>query len=254
MSIFSVAGRSGGLPANPGFPEKLISATFMNLSFSRLLAILALIVPACCPQKPIVRSHTERRRVVLVHGFLETGSLFKTLKRRLQDRGVSVFVPSLRPIDGRGGLAQTAANLKQDIDARFGPDAPISLVGFSMGGIVSREYLQHHGGTARCQHLITVSSPHHGTRAAGLYPSQGVKEMRPGSPFLENLERTEDRLGKIPVTSYYTRLDLVILPATSSVWDRAENIEHPALLHPLMLTAKPVLDGIEKRLMMDVAP
>ena len=83
---------------------------------------------------------------------------------------------------------------------------------------------------------------------ANIYPSQGVKEMLPGSTFLKSLESTEDRLGEIPITSYYTHLDLIILPATSSVWKRAENIEYPALLHPFMLTAEPVLAGIEERL------
>jgi hypothetical protein len=33
------------------------------------------------------------------------------------------------------------------------------------------------------------------------------------------------------------------------VWDRAVNIEHPALLHPLMVTSNTVISDIEKRLL-----
>lgn len=188
------------------------------------------------------------QRVVLVHGFLETGSAFKTLRKRLEKRGVQCFVPRLKPCDGRGGLENVAARLKEDIDAEFGPDATFSVVAFSMGGLVSRHYLQKLGGAARCENLITISSPHHGTGAAWCYPTQGAKQMRPSSTFLAELAASDDQLSKIRVTSYRTPMDLIILPPESSVWDRAENLEFPVLAHPLMLTSNRVLDDIEQRL------
>jgi triacylglycerol lipase len=180
---------------------------------------------------------------------METGSTFKLLKRRLEKRGVEVFVPRLKHTDGRGGLENLAVHLKQDIDAKFGPKQPIRIVAFSMGGLVSRQYLQNLGGAARCEQLITVSSPHNGTNAAWIYPTRGAEEMRPGSRFLADLHSTQDRLGKMPVASYRTPMDLIILPPTSSVWDRAENLEYPVLLHPMMLTSRRVLADIEERLL-----
>jgi triacylglycerol lipase len=197
------------------------------------------------PKKPMV---PKIQRVVLVHGFLETGSTYTMLKKRLEKSGYECYVPRLIHSDGRGGLALLAAHLKQDIDAKFGPTVPISIVSFSMGGLVSREYLQNLGGAKRCSQLITVSSPHHGTKAAWIYPSQGVVEMRPGSRFLAHLDATQDKLGKMPVASYRTPLDLVILPPTSSIWDRADNLQYSVILHPMMLTSRPVLDDIERRL------
>jgi hypothetical protein len=44
-------------------------------------------------------------------------------------------------------------------------------------------------------------------------------------------------------------MDLVILPASSSIWERAENLQFPVLLHPLMLNDRQVLDDIERRLL-----
>jgi triacylglycerol lipase len=73
--------------------------------------------------------------------------------------------------------------------------------------------------------------------------------MRPGSPFLTELQSTQDRLGKMPVTSYRTPMDLIILPATSSIWDRAENLEYPVIMHPLMLNSSKVLSDVERRLL-----
>ena len=118
-----------------------------------------------------------------------------------------------------------------------------------MGGLVSRHYLQNLGGAARCKSLFTISSPHQGTWAAWAYPSKGAAQMRPGSGFLANLSNSEARLGAMPVVSYRTPMDLIILPPTSSVWQRAENLEFTVPLHPLMLNSGPVLDDIERRLM-----
>lgn len=218
----------------------------MNLKWT-FLAVFAPWFGSCAASPPV--SPPKVQRVVLVHGIFENGNAFKMMKARLSKRGVDCLVPKLIPMDGRGGLANLAAGMKRDIDASYGPDAPISIVSFSMGGIVSRYYLQQLGGAARCENLITISSPHHGTRTGWLYPSQGAKEMRIGSPFLAELEKTESRLGNMPVVSYRTPKDLVILPPESSIWDRAENIEVNVPIHPLMLQSKKVLDDIERRLL-----
>jgi triacylglycerol lipase len=145
-------------------------------------------------------------------------------------------------------LEHIAEGLKQDIDENFGPNEPIDIVAFSMGGLVSRYYLQELGGAQRCQSLTTLASPHHGTQTAWLYPSKGAIQMRPGSEFLSNLNQSEPALGKMSIVSYRSRLDLVILPSTNSIWNRAENIEHPSLLHPFLLTSPKVMRDIERRL------
>ena len=73
--------------------------------------------------------------------------------------------------------------------------------------------------------------------------------MRPGSQFLAELDKSADRLGKLPIVSYRTPMDLVIIPSASSIWERAENLEFPIVLHPLMLTSNSVLSDIERHLM-----
>lgn len=213
----------------------------------KLSAAFVLASPSCV-QVPPPAAPPKVPRVVLVHGFLETGSLFKMLQKRLEKRGFICYTPKLIPSDGRGGLDKLAINLKKDIDQKFGTDEPINIVSFSMGGIVSRYYLQNLGGAARCKKLITVSSPHHGTKAAWVYPSQGAIQMRPKSDFLAQLNATDDKLAKIQITSYRTPMDLIILPPTSSVWDRAENLEYSVIMHPMMLQSNKVLTDIEQRL------
>jgi hypothetical protein len=72
--------------------------------------------------------------------------------------------------------------------------------------------------------------------------------MRPGSEFLQKLKTSENTLKDIPIVSYRTPLDLVIIPTESSIWDRDENHSYNVALHPLMLHTKAVLDDIEKYL------
>lgn len=216
---------------------------------SRLISLLGLCLGcvSCAKSAPSAQI-APKRKVVLVHGFLETGSAFGTMKRHLEKQGYECIVPKLRPSDGRGGLAALSAGLQRDIEATVRPGERFSIVAFSMGGIVSRHYLQERGGAGRCDYLFTISSPHNGTKAAWLYPTQGAREMRPDSAFLKHLETTEPNLGSMPVVSYWTPMDLIILPARNSIWDRADNVKAYAILHPLMTSSRTVLKDISRRL------
>jgi triacylglycerol lipase len=185
---------------------------------------------------------------VLVHGIFEDGRRFKKMKARLECHGIRCLIPKLIHHDGIGGLDFLAEHLKKDIDDAFGKNEKIILIGFSMGGMVSRYYLQQLGGAERCATFITISSPHHGTASAWAFPSEGSAQMRAGSDFLADLASTEDRLEKIPVISYRTPLDVIILPPKNSIWDRAENVAFNIPIHPMMLQSSKVIDDIEGRI------
>lgn len=188
------------------------------------------------------------RRVVLVHGIFQNDwRCFGFLRHDLEKRGVQCLVPHLKPSDGRDGLPALADQLKREIDATFG-DERVVVIGFSMGGLVSRYYLQELGGAKRCEAFFSISTPHHGTQVANLGYGEGARQMRPGSDFLTTLEKSEHRLGKMPVVSYRTPADLIILPSSSSVWARAENLSIPCPLHPLMTFSPRVRRDIIERL------
>lgn len=215
---------------------------------ARIIHLATGVLAAANSCQPAIPRQPRFQSVVMVHGIFEDGKAFDTLKRRLEVHGIRCYVPRLRPADGRGGLDKIARSLKSDIDENLGPDRKFALIAFSMGGLVSRHYLQKLGGASRCEMLITVSTPHHGTLAAYTYPTKGVLQMRPGSDFLRELEQSEATLGDIPIVSYRTPMDLIIRPTESSIWPRAENISYKVPLHPLMLHNSAVLDDIERRL------
>jgi triacylglycerol lipase len=115
-----------------------------------------------------------------------------------------------------------------------------------MGGIVARYYLQSLEGYKRVGSIITVSSPHHGSYLAYLYPGKGTKQLRPDNNFLDNLEKGEQVYQDISVFSYWTPFDLMIIPASSSVWKIANNKKYYCLFHLQMLFHKPLAEDICK--------
>lgn len=202
-----------------------------SLTMRRFLLILCLLTRALASaeERPLIT------HAVLVHGIWESGKYsFVDLREELESRGVTCLVPSLKPATAHRGLVPLAEQLKTEIDAAFGTKQRFLLVGFSMGGIVSRAYLQDLGGHERCETFVTISSPHHGTRTAALHPGEGTRQMRPGSEFLTHLKRTEAILGSMPAIAYRTPMDLVIVPTKNAKWDRAENVLIRCPLHGLM--------------------
>ncbi|MEA3213534.1 MAG: triacylglycerol lipase [Chthoniobacter sp.] len=175
-----------------------------------------------------------RVNVVLVHGILDTGKIFDPMVRRLEAAGFRTFAPSLSPNSGKSGLADLARQLARRIDAHFGRSQPILMIGFSMGGLVIRYYVQNLAGRGRVRGVFLISTPNHGTLWALFAPWQGMRELCPSSVFLRTLNADRAAWAKIPVASYWTPLDLMIVPANSSKWEIGETTRILCPLHPLM--------------------
>ena len=193
-------------------------------------------------------------RIVLVHGIFQRGYSFSPLKKKFEKLGCECLVPRLSPCDARSGIEPLAQQLQREIEATWGKAASFHIVAHSMGGLVSRYYLQELGGYEHCQTLITLATPHHGTKAAYFYPGKGAGQMRPHSAFLEQLEASSHRLQHVRLLSYRTPLDLIILPSTSSHWEMAENHRVWALAHPLVMHMPSVQHNIMQVIRSEAAP
>lgn len=187
-------------------------------------------------------------KFILVHGIYDTNRKFRVMQTVLEGHNFQCIVPSLTPNNGSQGLDFLAQQLKEIIDTeRDGDTTKFCLVGFSMGGLVSRYYLQELEGYRKISQFFSIATPHHGSLMAYFGINKGVKQMRCGSEFLKRLEQTSDCLREMPCYSYWTPFDLMILPATSSVWNNAENIKVNCLCHPLMVRNLNIIaDIIEK--------
>jgi triacylglycerol lipase len=156
------------------------------------------------------------RAVVLVHGIWDTSRVFARMSKYLADRGFRPLAVDLKPSDGSVGLDKLAEQLREFVERDLAPGESFDLVGFSMGGLVSRYYVQRLGGIDRVGRLITIASPHRGTYWAYTAGNVGSRQMRPGSEFLVELNRDMGSLELVKVASIWTPLDLMIVPAGSS--------------------------------------
>jgi triacylglycerol lipase len=179
---------------------------------------------------------SQRNPIVLAHGMWDTAAVFEKLTPYLESRGFQVYSLDMVPSNGAAPLDVLAAQLANFIDRTFKPNQPIDLLGFSMGGIISRYYLQRLGGLDRTNRLVTVSSPHNGTTMAELSFVPGGKQMRVGSEFLQDLNRDVDRLAQIQFTSIWTPMDAIIVPAASSRVSVANNQTVLVPWHKLMVS------------------
>ncbi|MET1076722.1 MAG: alpha/beta fold hydrolase [Pseudomonas sp.] len=186
--------------------------------------------------------------IVLVHGIFDNGRFFKPMVRALEQQGHHCLVPSLKPADARRGIDDLARKLARYLDDALDPAQSFALIGFSMGGVIARQYLQALGGRARVLAFFAISAPFQGTWSAYCYPGQGARDMRPGSALLTQLAATESVLQDLPLFTYRTRLDLTILPSRSSAWAMAENHLGNTPLHRWMLRDRTVRADIVSRL------
>ncbi len=183
-----------------------------------------------------MNSSKERNPVLLVHGINDTGAVFHRMAPYLTQRGWSVYDLDLMPSNGDLSLDQLGQQVASSIATTFAPEQPFDLVGFSMGGIVSRYYVQCLGGINRVQRLITIASPHHGTWIAYLSERLGCVQMRPDSAFLQQLNQEAVMLERLNFTSIWTPFDLMIVPANSSQMQVGQNVQVPVLTHAGMIT------------------
>lgn len=177
-----------------------------------------------------------RKCVLLVHGLNDTRGIFQTMTPSLIKLGWSVYDLDLLPSNGELPLDKLAQQVADYIDKTFAPEEKLSVIGFSMGGIVSRYYIQRLGGIARVKNFITIASPHQGTWLAHLFQTPGCVQMRPNSAFLQDLQQDVEMLKQIDFTSIWTPYDLIIVPANSSELPVGKNIQLQVLRHDWMVT------------------
>ena len=182
--------------------------------------------------------------ILLIHGIDDTTKIFRTMTQYLSDRGWMVHSLNLIPNNGDRGLDHLAQQVADYVAENLAAYPRFDLLGFSMGGIVSRYYVQRLGGIDRVQRFITVSSPHNGTLTGYARWNAGAAQMRPKSTFLADLNQDMAQLAKLEFISIWTPLDLMILPAHSSVLPVGESIQIPVMLHPWMLVDRRCLETI----------
>ena len=179
---------------------------------------------------------TNHRPVLLIHGIDADADDFCIMAPQLRAAGHEVHVLSYTPSDGRVGLDRLAEQIAAYAEIHFTDSQNFDLVAFSMGGLISRYYIQKLGGADHVRRLITISSPHRGTLTAFFRPNMGGRQMIPRCDFLMKLNADMKWTQRVRWTSLWTPFDLMIVPARSSLIPQAQCEYFGVLLHPWMLS------------------
>lgn len=179
------------------------------------------------------------RPILLVHGIWDTGAKLAKMRRGLEREGLGpVRAIDLRPNDGRASILELARQVERATTelSADAPDRRVDVVGFSMGALVTRAFVQRLGGKQRVRRFVSISGPHAGTMTAYALPFAGAREMRPDSALLRELAADADPWGDVEVHVLYTPYDLMIVPAASSrLGGAASETVLPIPLHRWMI-------------------
>ena len=151
----------------------------------------------------------------MIHGLWNTSSIFSSITSKLDDIGIEYFAPTLNHSFGMTSIIDLTNILNELILEKYGLEKEIDILGFSMGGIIARYWLQKFNGNKRTRRLISIGSPHKGTLMAQLvpkFPFRGISEMKINSQFLKELAKNDCFLDGIECISFFTYWDLMVFP------------------------------------------
>jgi hypothetical protein len=168
--------------------------------------------------------------VLLVPGYGgSTGSL-EVLAAKIRAAGRTATVVQLTG-NGTGDLQVQANVLNGYVNrALAGGSGPVTVIGYSAGGVVAWLWDVEYDGVAKARDIITLGSPLHGTSLASLgevyLPGecpQACEQLVPGSALLDRLAASPAP-SRPPWLSIWTTDDLVVQPPDSARLPSAVNV------------------------------
>jgi len=168
----------------------------------------------------------------------------------------------LKAITLRGkfrSIAEHAATLAHAVDEvlRQTGSAGVDLVGHSMGGLVIRAFLAQASNQGAVGRVVTLGTPHAGSKLAVLAVGKARRDLLPGSPFLASLNARgvqPPRDGHL--YAIYSIVDNMVLPNESA---RAEGegvtcLETGPVNHVGLLFSRRTAELVRKCLEQEINP
>ncbi len=190
----------------------------------------------------------ERRiPIILIHGLWNTSSIFSSITLQLDNFGIEYFAPTLEHSFGMTSILDLTNKLNELILEKYGLEKEIDILGFSMGGLIARHWLQTFNGYKRTRRLISIGSPHKGTLMAQLipkYPFKGISEMKINSKFLRGLANNDCFLDDIECINFFTYWDLMAFPGWWTNLNFGKNISVNVYKHRNLVRNKSVVEKI----------
>jgi pimeloyl-ACP methyl ester carboxylesterase len=232
------------IPApNPGiFPCLLrYCATLLSCFLCIVLAVAGPFLrrkPALKNGTALFGSGTQRPvpafpPIILIHGLYNNAGVWLYMARMLDKAGykVSTYVYSSFCVS----LDEILRGLDDHVaTAHWQAGKPI-LVGHSLGGLLSRKWLAEYNGIDRVRGIITLGTPHGGSKVAVFGLGALARSIRPAGSLAASL-RELPPISNLRCTSLVSPGDSLVLPASCLIPPQGWNMRlTPALPHFFML-------------------
>ena len=102
----------------------------------------------------------NRNPIILIHGLWNTSSIFSLISSKLDEKEVEYFAPTLNHAFGMTSIVKLTQVMDQLILDKYGVEQEIDILGFSMGGIIGRYWINKFNGHKRTKRFISIGSPH----------------------------------------------------------------------------------------------
>jgi triacylglycerol lipase len=158
--------------------------------------------------------------ILLLHGIIHNRSAFLAHKRRMQKLGwENIYTLNYRTF--HGSLFQMVDDLDRRIQSirHKTKAARVDIVAHSLGGLVARMYMSIGAGRDHVRRLVTLGTPHQGTRlsflAKGLARGALDQDLKVNSYLIRLLSQT--RLpAHSQIVSIYSPFDWTVVPGENA--------------------------------------
>ena len=167
--------------------------------------------------------------VLLVPGYGGSTTSLGELAARIRRTGLTATVVQLTG-NGRGDLTVQARVLDGYVNRAIGAGSgPVTVIGYSAGGVVAWLWYVDYGGATRTGKIITLGAPLHGARVAAVGtaydPAEcpvACEQLAPGSALLTRLQQSAQ--ARPPWLSLWSTDDQTVQPPDSARLPGAVNV------------------------------
>ena len=212
----------------------LLLRGFLWSLYSHLLVLLSAVTGFWRSYYRLPSGPVEKTPVIFVHGLYHNHTAWYLYLRWFRRWGWS----HVTTVNMRGKLKsihEFARILAAEVEKVLAESQSerVDLVGQSMGGLVIRAYLTEDSALSKVRRVVTLGSPHGGSKLAVLGWGEAVREMIPGSAFLDSLNQGVQIPQEGRFYAIYTIVDNMVLPneSTKLAWDGVKNIETGIVNH-----------------------
>jgi len=190
---------------------------------------------------------TPQVPVLLVHGYMCNHRIWDDVVPVLRVQGHAVFAVNLEPVFG--SIDRYVDVIEPAVLAllEHTGQKQVALVGHSMGGLAIRAWMRAKG-TDRTARVITLGTPHAGTKIHAPYPPPNGVQMQWNSAWLQALAASEGDATRALIHIAITPQDNIVFPQRVQTLTGITPVVFAGIGHVQMCTDPAVIDWVARTL------